>query len=131
VLRANFDSVSSDYVDAAEDVGLAKYEYGCNVTNVAIEGRQIVVTYTDRDKNEQTTKTDRVFAADGPSSSIRSMFAPKAKRTYAGYVLRLLSDMKAKGRLHGEAPFPKPRFQKPQRRLLSRNSPSFTPKGFR
>lgn len=86
VLRANFDGVSSDYVKSAEDAGSAKYEYGCNVTKVSLEDNQTVVTYTDRDKKERKERPDLVFAADGPSSSIRGMLSPNTKRTYAGYV---------------------------------------------
>jgi len=86
VLRANFDGVSSNYVKSAEDAGLAKYEYGCNVTNVSVEDNQPVVTYIDRDKKERKEKPDLIFAADGPSSSVRGMLLPNTKRTYAGYV---------------------------------------------
>ena len=88
VLRANFDGVSSDYVKAPEAAGQAKYEYGCSVTSVKEDedGREMVVTYNDRDKKERTERTDRVFAADGPSSTIRSILLPHVQRTYAGYV---------------------------------------------
>jgi 2-polyprenyl-6-methoxyphenol hydroxylase-like FAD-dependent oxidoreductase len=88
VLRANFDGVSSDYVDAPEDAGQAKYEYGFNVTGVKYDERseEVVVSFTDRDKNERNERTDRVFAADGPSSTIRGLLVPSVKREYAGYV---------------------------------------------
>jgi 2-polyprenyl-6-methoxyphenol hydroxylase-like FAD-dependent oxidoreductase len=67
---------------------LAKYEYGCVVTSVSVEGQHVVVKYTDREKKVQTARTDRVFAADGPSSSVRSQLALRAKRSYAGYVFQ-------------------------------------------
>jgi len=49
-------------------------------------GKEMVVTYNDRDKKERTERTDRVFAADGPSSTIRHILLPHVERTYAGYV---------------------------------------------
>lgn len=89
VLRANFDGVSSEYVDAPEDAGQAKYEYGFNVTGIKYDEKneEVVVSFTDRDKNERNERTDRVFAADGPSSTIRGLLLPSVKREYAGYVL--------------------------------------------
>jgi 2-polyprenyl-6-methoxyphenol hydroxylase-like FAD-dependent oxidoreductase len=87
VLRANFDGVSSEYVKAPEEAGQAKYEYGCTVTSVKEdENGEMVVTYNDRNKKERTERTDRVFAADGPSSTIRHILLPRVERTYAGYV---------------------------------------------
>ena len=94
VLRANFDGTSSDYLSSAEDKGSATYEYGCNVSNIHINdddeggggGGGVTVKYTDRDKKERTRTSDRVFAADGPSSTIRGILLPDIKRTYAGYV---------------------------------------------
>lgn len=88
VLRANFDGVSSDYVQAPEDPGEVKYEYGCTVTGVKeVENSpEILVTYQDRERNERTARASRVFAADGPSSTIRRILLPQIQRTYAGYV---------------------------------------------
>ena len=87
MLRANFDGVSSDYVQAPEDTGVAKYEYGCTVTGIKEDENtpDMIVTYQDREKNEQTARTSRVFAADGPSSTIRRLLLPQIQRTYAGY----------------------------------------------
>jgi len=78
--------MSSDYVQAPEDAGSAKYEYGCNVTNISVKDQKIEATYTDRDMQVQTVKADQVFGADGPSSTVRGMLAPRAKRIYAGYI---------------------------------------------
>jgi hypothetical protein len=86
VLRANFDGTSSDYLKSAEDKGSASYEYGCNVTGIKVDDEGVTVEYTDRDKNNRTQKSDRLFAADGPSSTIRGILLPDTKRTYAGYV---------------------------------------------
>jgi flavin-dependent dehydrogenase len=86
VLRANFDGTSSDYLKSAEDKGSASYEYGCNVTGIKVDDGGVTVEYTDRDKRNRTQKSDRVFAADGPSSTIRGILLPDTKRTYAGYV---------------------------------------------
>jgi len=88
VLRANFDGISSDYVEAPEEAGQAKYDYGCTVISVKEDegSREMVVTYNDREKKEQTVKVERVFAADGPSSTIRHILLPHVERKYAGYV---------------------------------------------
>jgi 2-polyprenyl-6-methoxyphenol hydroxylase-like FAD-dependent oxidoreductase len=88
VLRANFDGVSSEYVQPVEEAGSAKYEYGCNVTAVHCDqnNKEVLVTYQDRNKKEQTAHTARVFAADGPSSTIRGFLMSDVKRKYAGYV---------------------------------------------
>jgi 2-polyprenyl-6-methoxyphenol hydroxylase-like FAD-dependent oxidoreductase len=87
-LRANFDGVSSEYVQASEEAGSAKYEYGYNVTSVKYDenSKEVVVSFQDRDKMEKTARTSRVFAADGPSSMIRGLMMPDIKRQYAGYV---------------------------------------------
>lgn len=89
VLRANFDGVSSSYVQAPDnDPGEASYEYGCSVTGIDkdVNSEEMIVTYQDRDKRERKARTDRVFAADGPSSTIRQLLLPDIKRTYTGYV---------------------------------------------
>ena len=88
VLRANFDGVSSDYVRAPEDTGEARYEYGCTVTAIKEDenSAEMIVTYQDREKHERIAKTSRVFAADGPSSTIRQLLLPQIRRNYAGYV---------------------------------------------
>ena len=89
-LRANFDGTSSDYLLSAEDRGSARYEYGCTVTGIKVDDNAeegtVTVEYTDRDKQTRTLKSERVFAADGPSSTIRGILLPDVKRTYAGYV---------------------------------------------
>ena len=87
VLRANFDAISSDYLPSAEDAGSAKYEYGSNVTGFKVDDQGVTVQYTDRDKKQCTMKGDRLFGADGPSSTIRGILVPDVKRSYAGYVL--------------------------------------------
>ena len=88
VLRANFDGVSSDYVQAPEDPGKATYEYGCTVTGIKKDDNspEMIITYQDREKNERTARASRVFAADGPSSTIRRLLLPQIQRKYAGYV---------------------------------------------
>ena len=131
VLRANFDGVSSEYVKAPEEAGWAKYEYGCNVTNVKEDegSKEMVVTYHDRDKKERTVKAERVFAADGPSSTIRSMLLPHVERKYAGYVS--LSTSNTNGRSPGEEQFLRVVFQKIVRRHSWRNFRSSSRREFK
>ena len=80
--------MSSEYVQASEEAGSAKYEYGYNVTSVKYDenSKEVVVSFQDRDKMEKTARTSRVFAADGPSSMIRGLMMPDIKRKYVGYV---------------------------------------------
>ncbi|KAB8527820.1 hypothetical protein FH972_025471 [Carpinus fangiana] len=90
LLRINFDGVSQeangDTVLKENDYGKATYEYGAAVTNVErADGGYVDVIYTS--SGQGTTKpTDLLIAADGPSSTIRTILAPSTRRTYAGYV---------------------------------------------
>ena len=131
MLRANFDGVSSEYVKAPEGAGKAKYEYGCSVTSVKEDenGKEMVVTYNDRDKKERTERTDRVFAADGPSSTIRNILLPHVQRRYAGYVSP--SFVESNCRLHGGEQLLKVERQKRLRRRLWRSFHSSLRKGFK
>ena len=64
------------------------YEYGCTVTGIKEDKNspEMIVTYQDREKIEQTARASRVFAADGTSSTIRRILLPQIQRSYAGYV---------------------------------------------
>lgn len=89
MLRANFDGVSSSYVQAPkDDDGETTYEYGCTVTGINQDENsdEMIVTYQDRHKMERKARAHRIFAADGPSSTIRQSLLPNVKRKYAGYV---------------------------------------------
>lgn len=89
MLRANVDGVESEYCNApkqrAED-GEVKHLYGHKVTGVREEGSKVQVYYQTVDGCEGTFEADLVIGADGPSSTIRSVFEPNLQRTYAGYV---------------------------------------------
>ena len=89
ILRANFDGVESAYCKVPERVdtdGHVKHLHGHKVTNVKEQGDKVEVLFTTDDDTEGTITADFVVGADGPSSTIRSIFEPEVKRTYAGYV---------------------------------------------
>jgi 2-polyprenyl-6-methoxyphenol hydroxylase-like FAD-dependent oxidoreductase len=99
LLRANYDGVESEYAkapDAEDGEGTVAYEYGCTVTDIkapkpasnsALDfSEPIKLTIKHRSGETSTTDADIVIAADGPSSTIRAMYLPEVKRTYAGYV---------------------------------------------
>lgn len=91
ILRANFDGMAEDgYCNIPEDVatdGKAEYLYGHKVTTIKrdSEGR-LSVDFQDIDGKEGNLEADLVFAADGPSSTVRELLLPEVKRRYAGYV---------------------------------------------
>ncbi|KAH6380646.1 hypothetical protein HBI14_241080 [Parastagonospora nodorum] len=68
IFRANVDGVKSDHRPSRKrrEIIIAQFEIG------------------NSEKGE--TEADLLIAADGPSSTIRSLLAPNNQRTYAGYV---------------------------------------------
>jgi 2-polyprenyl-6-methoxyphenol hydroxylase-like FAD-dependent oxidoreductase len=89
MLRANFDGVESEYCKVpmpAEGHGEVRHLHGHKVTGVSENGERVLVEYTTNDDKEGSLEADFVIAADGPSSTIRSILQPDVKRTYAGYV---------------------------------------------
>ncbi|KAF2874000.1 hypothetical protein BDV95DRAFT_487603 [Massariosphaeria phaeospora] len=97
ILRANFDGIGSEYAKPPgpeEDEGTAVYEYGCTVTDIdapppsASQAASAPINLiVKRHFGETfTTTADLVIAADGPSSTVRSLYFPDVQRTYAGYV---------------------------------------------
>jgi len=91
LMRANFDYVKSEYSDVPEGLkgeGEGKYEYGCQVTGLHDlgAGKGTEVTFKKTNQPEYTTTADLLIAADGGSSTVRSLVLPDVKRTYAGYV---------------------------------------------
>jgi 2-polyprenyl-6-methoxyphenol hydroxylase-like FAD-dependent oxidoreductase len=99
LLRANYDGVKSEYAkvpDAEDGEGSVAYEYGCTVTEIKTPksasesdldfSEPIKLTIKHHSGETSTTEADIVIAADGPSSTIRAMYLPEVKRTYAGYV---------------------------------------------
>ena len=105
VLRANFDNVTSAYVQSADDPGDVKYEHGCTVTGIEEQGEQMVVTYDSiRESGPQKLSAPRIFAADGPSSTIRKLLLPGVERTYAGYVCPVEFAIDRVGCVAGDSP---------------------------
>ena len=99
LLRANYDGVESEYAnvpDPENGEGTVAYEYGCTVTDIETPktttspeldfSHPVTLTIKHHSGKTSTTKVDLVIAADGPSSTIRAMYLPDVKRTYAGYV---------------------------------------------
>jgi 2-polyprenyl-6-methoxyphenol hydroxylase-like FAD-dependent oxidoreductase len=88
ILRANVDSNKSEYCDVPEDNdnSRVRHLHDHRVTGLWEQGTHIVVDYETSDSKKGSITADLVIGADGPSSAIRSIFAPSVARTYAGYV---------------------------------------------
>ncbi|KAH7128330.1 monooxygenase [Dendryphion nanum] len=98
VLRANYDGVESEYVAPVEHQNqdeAARYEYGCTVTRINVPepssptpdfSTPIKVEGMRNTGERFSTDADLFIAADGPSSTIRSLFFPSVQRRYVGYV---------------------------------------------
>jgi 2-polyprenyl-6-methoxyphenol hydroxylase-like FAD-dependent oxidoreductase len=99
LLRANYDGVKSEYAkvpDVEDGEGTVAYEYGCTVTDIKTPkphsgsgldfAEPIKLSIKHHSGEDSITEADIVIAADGPSSTIRAMYLPDVKRTYAGYV---------------------------------------------
>ncbi|PVI05010.1 monooxygenase [Periconia macrospinosa] len=89
ILRANVDGVKSEYCDVPKpdgSEGRVRHLHGHKVTGIQDKGELAVVTYTTTEGEDGSMEADLVVGADGPSSTIRSIFEPSAQRTYAGYV---------------------------------------------
>lgn len=90
-LRANFDGLASDYVPGTEDLrgerdGEVKYEHGIMVTGLQCNDEVVTVSFEEINGQTGNLQADLVIAADGPSSTIRKMLSPGARRKYVGYV---------------------------------------------
>lgn len=89
MLRANVDGIESEYCNVPDKKGVdgeAKHLHGHKVTGVKEDGSKVQVSYQTAEGQGGTFAADLVIAADGPSSTIRSIFEPTLQRTYAGYV---------------------------------------------
>ncbi|KAG8163962.1 hypothetical protein KVR01_005880 [Diaporthe batatas] len=89
MLRANVDGVESEYCDVPKqraEGGDVKHLHGYKVTGVTEQEKKVQVSYQTVEGHEGTFEADLVIGADGPSSTIRSVFEPNLQRTYAGYV---------------------------------------------
>jgi 2-polyprenyl-6-methoxyphenol hydroxylase-like FAD-dependent oxidoreductase len=89
MLRANVDGVESAYCGVPEqraEDGEVKHLHGHKLTGIEEDGSKVQVSYQTVEGHEGTLEADLVIGADGPSSTVRNIFDPTLKRTYAGYV---------------------------------------------
>ena len=97
LLRANYDRVESPYLqdgkvpEVRHSDGKVTYRYGCTVTDIVDEDSHVRVHFKrkleDGTEVEDSLRTKLLVAADGPSSTIRSILEPDVGRKYAGYVV--------------------------------------------
>ncbi|KAK3390008.1 monooxygenase [Podospora didyma] len=90
LMRANYDALASPYCDVPPlnpSHGKAVHLHDHTVTEVVQEGDGVRVSWKLTSDPSQTGifHADRVIGADGPSSFVRSLFAPGLERKYAGY----------------------------------------------
>ncbi|KAK4442426.1 hypothetical protein QBC34DRAFT_453132 [Podospora aff. communis PSN243] len=92
IFRANYDGLASAYCDVPPpdpSQGRASHRHNSTVTAVTAlpSGSGVLVTFhaTTSPCLTSTLTADVLIAADGPSSTIRSLFLPHLKRTYTGY----------------------------------------------
>jgi 2-polyprenyl-6-methoxyphenol hydroxylase-like FAD-dependent oxidoreductase len=103
LLRANFDGAGTEYAqapggeeqDGRTDSTTTEYEYGVTVQDIITPpgssnssdfSQPLQLKITSSSGTTSLTSADLVIAADGPSSTIRSLYFPEIKRDYAGYV---------------------------------------------
>jgi 2-polyprenyl-6-methoxyphenol hydroxylase-like FAD-dependent oxidoreductase len=92
MLRANVDGLDSAYCkvpDADDGSVTVKHLHGHRVTGLwemKEKGGKLVVEYETSENHRGSIEADLVIGADGPSSTIRSIFSPDVERKYAGYV---------------------------------------------
>ena len=86
ILRANFDGIESEYCTVLDQAGgKAVYDYDANVTDMKVENNEVIVFY-ERNNQKKSIKADVLIAADGPSSTIRTLLYSDVERKYTGYV---------------------------------------------
>ena len=88
ILRANYDRVESDYCELPEPVesdGKVVYLYGHKVTDVTDEDGKVRVEFDKHGDGSGSRVFDLLIVADGPSSTVRSLFLPDVKRELVGY----------------------------------------------
>ncbi|KAK4575062.1 hypothetical protein LTR86_000914 [Recurvomyces mirabilis] len=88
LLRWRVEGLESEYVKGLQidNRPKAQYDNGCNVKSVQSTSDGVKVTWDQKDQGEQSATADLLIAADGGSSTIRSLLQPDVKRTYVGYV---------------------------------------------
>ncbi|KAK4208173.1 hypothetical protein QBC37DRAFT_354056 [Rhypophila decipiens] len=90
IFRANYDGTPSPYCDAPHldaSHGSATHLHNRTVTSLEETPTGVLVHWKSTTDPSVTGSllADRVIGADGPSSTIRSLFVPNLERTYAGY----------------------------------------------
>lgn len=86
ILRANFDGIKSEYCEVPDQTGgKAIYDYDANVIDVKVEDSEVTVLY-EQSNQTKSIRGDVLIAADGSSSTVRSLLYPDVERKYAGYV---------------------------------------------
>ena len=86
ILRANFDGMESEYCTVTDQAGgTTIYDYDANVTDMKVDNDAVTIFY-EQENEKKTIKGDVLIAADGPSSSIRTLLYPNTERKYAGYI---------------------------------------------
>lgn len=90
LFRASYDGTPTPYCDVPPSDpthGTAAHFHNRTVTSVEETPEGVLVHWTSTSDPSATGSVlaDRVVGADGPSSTIRSLFVPNLERTYAGY----------------------------------------------
>ncbi|KAK4224377.1 hypothetical protein QBC38DRAFT_485579 [Podospora fimiseda] len=93
LMRANYDGISSDYCDVPPldpSHGTAIHHHDRTVTSVITRqdgGSGVLVSWESTSDPSITGSltANFIIGADGPNSTIRSLFAPSVERTYVGY----------------------------------------------
>jgi 2-polyprenyl-6-methoxyphenol hydroxylase-like FAD-dependent oxidoreductase len=82
-----FFGLRSEFVVGSDGEGrvVRKYRTGCAVFGVKKVGGKMRVDFTG-ERGEESVTADLVIAADGASSTVRSIVEPETKRSYVGYV---------------------------------------------
>jgi 2-polyprenyl-6-methoxyphenol hydroxylase-like FAD-dependent oxidoreductase len=88
LLRANFDSRESASCNLPQPVpgeGEAIYQVGHTLMGIRENGATVDIDFKNDKGEMETMSADLVLAADGPSSTVRSLLCPDVKRRFVGY----------------------------------------------
>jgi len=88
LLRWRVEGLESEYVKGLkqDERPKAEYENGCTVTNIEDVDAGVKLTWTHKEKGEQSAVADIVVGADGGSSTVRRLLRSDVERKYVGYV---------------------------------------------
>lgn len=90
ILRANYDGTSSPYCDVpppdpAHGTGIHHHDRTVTAIEEHGTGLRVFWKSTSNPSTTGSLTADRLIGADGPSSTVRSLFVPGLQRTYTGY----------------------------------------------